>query len=160
MIFKVLVNSDMEYNITSEDLSELDAVKISDSKYHVLHDNISYQTEIIYPDFNKKIYKVKVNNNTYNINIYNKLDAPIENMGFALGTSKHINKISAPMPGLILDIQVTIGQKVEENHPLFILEAMKMENSIMSPRAGIIKSISVKKGDAVLKNQLIIEFDA
>jgi biotin carboxyl carrier protein len=80
-------------------------------------------------------------------------------MGFELSSAKDIDSVSAPMPGLILEIHVRIGQAVNENDPLLILEAMKMENVITSPRDGIIKSISVKKGDAVDKNQLLIEFE-
>ena len=79
-------------------------------------------------------------------------------MGFAIGGTKHVNSIKAPMPGLILDINVKEGQEVKENDNLIILEAMKMENSITSPRDGIIKSISVNKSDTVEKNQLLIEF--
>ena len=63
------------------------------------------------------------------------------------------------MPGLILEIHVRIGQAVNEDDPLLILEAMKMENVITSPRDGIIKSISVKKSESVDKNQLLIEFE-
>jgi biotin carboxyl carrier protein len=63
------------------------------------------------------------------------------------------------MPGLILDIHVRIGQAVNEDDPLLILEAMKMENVITSPRDGIIKNISVRKSDTVDKNQLLIEFE-
>jgi biotin carboxyl carrier protein len=63
------------------------------------------------------------------------------------------------MPGLILEISVSIGQEVKENDPLLILEAMKMENSFLSPRDGIIKSIAVSIGNAVDKGQLLIEFE-
>ena len=63
------------------------------------------------------------------------------------------------MPGLIIDISITIGQEVKENDTLLILEAMKMENSITSPRDGVIKTISVTKNDTVKKNQLLIEFE-
>ncbi|MCL4126550.1 UNVERIFIED_CONTAM: hypothetical protein GTU68_064554 [Idotea baltica] len=63
------------------------------------------------------------------------------------------------MPGLILEINIAVGQEVKENDSLLILEAMKMENILTSPRDGIIKSISVSKGDAVEKNQLLIEFE-
>ena len=80
-------------------------------------------------------------------------------MGFSVGTTKQINFILAPMPGLILEINVEVGQEVNENDNLLILEAMKMENIITSPRDGVIKSISIKKGDAVEKNQLLIEFE-
>ena len=49
---------------------------------------------------------------------------------------------------------------VQENDPLLILEAMKMENSFLSPREGKIKSIAVVKGQAVDKGQLLIEFES
>lgn len=80
-------------------------------------------------------------------------------MGFTVGASKQVNAIKAPMPGLILEMSVSVGQEVKENDCLLILEAMKMENSFLSPRAGIIKSISASKGDAVEKGQLLIEFE-
>ncbi|WP_445724287.1 biotin/lipoyl-containing protein, partial [Flavobacterium sp.] len=67
--------------------------------------------------------------------------------------------IKAPMPGLILEINVEVGQSVKENDPLLILEAMKMENSFLSPRDGVIKSIAVEKGNAVDKGQLLVEFE-
>jgi biotin carboxyl carrier protein len=83
----------------------------------------------------------------------------IAEMGFEKGKSKHINSIKAPMPGLILEISVEVGQSVKENDNLIILSAMKMENSFLSPRDGVIKSIAVKVGDAVDKGQLMIEFE-
>ncbi|MCL4125700.1 UNVERIFIED_CONTAM: hypothetical protein GTU68_028898 [Idotea baltica] len=63
------------------------------------------------------------------------------------------------MPGLILDINVKVGQEVIEDDALLILEAMKMENVLTAPRDGMIKSITVSKGDAVDKNQLLITFE-
>ncbi|MDD7887767.1 acetyl-CoA carboxylase biotin carboxyl carrier protein subunit [Flavivirga sp. 57AJ16] len=158
--FKTSVNNTFDFEIKHSDISNLDAIQTSGSKFHVLKQNKSYKAEIIRSDFNKKLYEVKVNNNTYNINISNDLDILIKEMGFAMGSTKHIDSVKAPMPGLILEINVKINQKVKENDPLFILEAMKMENIITSPCDGIIRSISANKGDAVEKNQLIIEFDA
>ncbi|MFH6768964.1 acetyl-CoA carboxylase biotin carboxyl carrier protein subunit [Gaetbulibacter aquiaggeris] len=159
MNFKVSVNSNLELDISSEDITKLDVIKISGHSYHLLHNNKSYQSEIISSDFNSKSYEVKINNNSYHISILNDLDMLIKDMGFSIGTTKHIDLIKAPMPGLILEINVTKGQKVKENDPLLILEAMKMENVLISPREGIIKSISVKKGDPVDKNALLIEFE-
>jgi biotin carboxyl carrier protein len=63
------------------------------------------------------------------------------------------------MPGLILSVDVKIGQEVKEDDSLLVLEAMKMENVLTSPRDGIIKSISITKGETVNKNQLLIEFE-
>ena len=91
--------------------------------------------------------------------ISDHLDLLIDKMGFALSSSKDVGMIEAPMPGLILDINVRVGQAVNEDDPLLILEAMKMENVITSPRDGIIKNVSVEKGEAVDKNHVLIEFE-
>jgi len=157
--FKVKVNNTIDFDVHEDDSSNLDALLVSEGKYHILQGNKSFKAEITEADFNKKSYQVKVNNNNYNVNIFNELDLLIQEMGFSNGTTKKVNSIKAPMPGLILEINVEIGQKVKENDTLLILEAMKMENSIASPRVGVIKSISVKKGDAVEKNQFLIEFE-
>tara|TARA_R110002073_G_scaffold2367_4_gene16067 strand:- start:867 stop:1355 length:489 start_codon:yes stop_codon:yes gene_type:complete len=159
-VFKANVNNTFDFEIEYDEISNFDVVKTSDSHYHILQDNKSFKVEINEANFNTKSYQVKVNNNLYNTNIFNDLDILIKEMGFAIGSTKHVNSIKAPMPGLILEINVKVGQEVKEDEPLLILEAMKMENIITSPRDGIIKSISVNKTDAVEKNQLLIEFGA
>ncbi len=64
-------------------------------------------------------------------------------------------KVSAPMPGTILDVRVGNGQSVKKGDILFILEAMKMENEIMAPCNGTIASVSVTKGAAVDSGALL-----
>ena len=157
--YKLLVNNSASFEVTENDLQKLDAVKVEDSKFHVLKDNKPYKAEIISADFLSKKYTVKVNNNTYEVVISNPLDELIKNMGIQRGRTKVVNAIKAPMPGLILEISVEVGQTVKENDPLLILEAMKMENSFLSPRDGVIKSIAVEKGNAVDKGQLLVEFE-
>lgn len=157
--FKANVNNTFKFDIDEDQLSKLDSVAINDSKFHVLQDHTSYVAEIAKREFNQKKYTVKINNNAYVVEIQDALDELIKDMGFEVGASKTINEIKAPMPGLILDINITIGQEVKENDTLLILEAMKMENVLISPRTGIIKFISVSKGDAVDKNQLLVEFE-
>lgn len=159
MTYKVTVNNDSSFDVDPNGLNEFDALKISDSKFHVLQDYKTYNAEITNADFNKKYYQVKVNNNTYNINIMSDLDTLIKEMGFEVGATKRINDVKAPMPGLILEINVKEGQEVKEDDAIIILEAMKMENVITAPRDAIIKSIAVKNGNAVDKNQLLIELE-
>jgi biotin carboxyl carrier protein len=57
--------------------------------------------------------------------------------------------IHSPMPGKVVKILVATGQTVEENQPLIIVEAMKMENELRSPKAGKIGRILVGAGQAV-----------
>ena len=157
--YKLSVNNSNSFEFTESDLEKLDAVRVEKSKFHILNDSKPYQVEIISTDFIAKKYTVKVNNNTYEVAISNPLDELIKSMGIERGKTKVVNAIKAPMPGLILEISVEVGQAVKENDPILILEAMKMENSFLSPRDGIIKSIAVVKGNAVDKGQLLIEFE-
>lgn len=157
--YKVNVNDTFHFDVEKESVSLLDSVSVEKNKFHILHDNIPYKAEILTADFHQKSYTVKVNNNTYNVAISNSLDLLIKEMGFEVGLAKQVNFIKAPMPGLILEISVVVGQEVKQNDNLIILGAMKMENSFLSPRDGIIKSLSVNIGDAVDKGQLLIEFE-
>lgn len=157
--YKVNVNDTFPFDFEKESISQLDAVSVETNKFHILHQNLPYKAEIILSDFNQKKYTVKVNNNTYHVAISNPLDTLIKEMGFEVGITKQINVIKAPMPGLILEICVIIGQTVKENDNLLILTAMKMENSFLSPREGVIKHIAISVGDSVVKGDLLIEFE-
>lgn len=157
--YKISVNENQVFNLTENSLTTLDAVSVEVNHFHILNENVPFQAEIIASDFLSKKYSVKVNGNTYKVTIANELDLLIESMGIAVGANKVVNEIKAPMPGLILEICVSVGQEVSENEPLLILEAMKMENTLVSPRSGIIKSIAVAKSNAVEKGQLLIEFE-
>lgn len=157
--YKLLVNNSSSFEFAESDLKRLDAVRVQESKFHVLKESKPYKAEIVSVDFIAKKYTIKVNNNTYDVTISDALDELIKSMGIERGKTKVVNEIKAPMPGLILEISVEVGQTVKENDPLLILEAMKMENSFLSPRDGIIKSIAVEKGNAVDKGQLLIEFE-
>ncbi len=57
--------------------------------------------------------------------------------------------VKSPMPGNILKINVTAGQKVNEGDVLIILEAMKMENEITATKAGTVAQVVVTKGQVV-----------
>ena len=53
------------------------------------------------------------------------------------------------MPGNILKVNVSVGQKVKAGDVLVVLEAMKMENEIMAPKAGTVSQVVVSKGATV-----------
>ncbi|MCA0131801.1 acetyl-CoA carboxylase biotin carboxyl carrier protein subunit [Winogradskyella alexanderae] len=158
-MYKAKVNASYDFDVNEEAAEQLDAVETSTNQYHILHDNASIKAKILDSNFNNKKYLIKINNNTYDVAIKDVLDQQIDALGFAIGTSKKVNNIKAPMPGLILEISVSEGNEVKEDDPLLILEAMKMENVINSPREGIIKSIKVKQGETVDKDSLLIEFE-
>ena len=158
-MYKIKVDASHVFEVSKADCEALDAVETTSNHYHTLADNQSIEATVIQSNFNSKTYTVKINNNSYQVQINDVLDQQIEALGFEIGASKKVNEIKAPMPGLILEINVTEGDEVKENDALLILEAMKMENVLNSPRDGVIKSISVKQGETVDKNALLIEFE-
>lgn len=55
-------------------------------------------------------------------------------------------KVTCPMPGNVLDVKVSVGQKVKKGDTVLVLEAMKMENDIPAPCDGTVVALSVQKG--------------
>ena len=69
-------------------------------------------------------------------------------------------KVKAPMPGLVLRVEVSEGQTVVAGDGLVVLEAMKMENEIKAPVAGRVTAIHVSDGQAVDKGTVLVEVTA
>jgi biotin carboxyl carrier protein len=66
------------------------------------------------------------------------------------------NAVKAPLPGVILSIDVKVGEMVRVGQRLLVLEAMKMENNIDSDREGIVHDIKIGKGDSVLEGDVMM----
>ena len=64
--------------------------------------------------------------------------------------------VKSPMPGLIIDVPVDIGQSVTKGEKVVVLESMKMENELRSPRDGVVAHIYVDPGASVEKGQALV----
>lgn len=64
--------------------------------------------------------------------------------------------VKSPLPGVILELHVKVGDTVKAGQRLLILEAMKMENSIDSDKDGVVTAINVHKGDAVMEGDPLL----
>lgn len=73
-----------------------------------------------------------------------------------LDSGPHRMEIHAPMPALIVKVEVNVGDSVKPGQGLLVLEAMKMENELKSHVAGIVKEVRVKQGKAVEKGELLL----
>jgi biotin carboxyl carrier protein len=66
--------------------------------------------------------------------------------------------LRAPMPGLVVRVEVAEGDAVSPGQGLVIVEAMKMENELRADAAGRVKAVHVRPGEAVEKDQVLIDF--
>ncbi|MBP3354670.1 MAG: acetyl-CoA carboxylase biotin carboxyl carrier protein subunit [Bacteroidales bacterium] len=67
--------------------------------------------------------------------------------------------VKSPLPGVILDIKVNVGDAVKKGQTVIILEAMKMENNINADKDGTVTAISVNKGDSVLEGSVLVTIE-
>ena len=67
--------------------------------------------------------------------------------------------IIAPMPGLIVRVNVSVGDRVEAGQGIVVMEAMKMENELRATAAGTVKSVEVAPGTAVEKGALLVALE-
>jgi biotin carboxyl carrier protein len=135
-----------------------DIQKINDNQYHLLYKGKSYTIEVIKLNTAEKNMVLRVNSQKLTLELKDKYDELLHNLGLDTLASKKVNDIKAPMPGMVLNILVSEGQEVKKGDALLVLEAMKMENILKSPSDGVVKKIAAKKGTAVEKNQLLIQF--
>jgi biotin carboxyl carrier protein len=64
--------------------------------------------------------------------------------------------LKAPMPGLVVTINIEEGQEITKGQVLLILESMKMQNELKAPRDGVISRIKVKAGESVEQKQVLL----
>jgi methylmalonyl-CoA carboxyltransferase small subunit len=65
----------------------------------------------------------------------------------------------SPMAGIVMRVHVQVGEELQVDDVIVLLEAMKMETKVSAPSSGKLKSVKVAPGDAVKLNQILIEFE-
>lgn len=155
--YRAKVNGHFEF----EDLSteELDIIPVGEKQFHVLEQHRSAHAEVVSANFEQKSFVIKVNGTPYEVELKDRFDQLIKQLGFSTNVLHKVKEIKAPMPGLVLEVIAEVGQEVHQGEPLLILEAMKMENVIKSPGDGTVKVIHVAKGTAVEKGLLLVEME-
>lgn len=136
-----------------------DIQKIGPGRFHIISNHKTFLVEVISNDNKSKNYKIKVNGTVYPIQVADKMDALLKKMGIDTSSEDRTIDINAPMPGLILEIAVKPGEKVNPGDKLLVLEAMKMENIIKSPGEAVIDQVKVNVGESVEFGQTLMNFE-
>ena len=121
--------------------------------YSMLLGNISYQMSI---EETAGIYQVHFRGQTYFVTVQSERERRSETVISEKVSKAGIEEVKAPMPGLVVEVEVKEGDAVSKGSGLVIVEAMKMENELKSPGDGVIKEVRVRKGDTVEKEQVLV----
>lgn len=144
-----------KYSVNGTEMS-IDMIKLNNNAYHVLKNNKSYNVEILAADHATKTFTIKINNDLHKVELKDRYDELLSQLGFDKMQTQKVNDVKAPMPGLVKNILVSEGQEIKTGDSVVILEAMKMENVLKSASDAIVKSIKVKIGATVEKNEVMV----
>ena len=160
-MLKAIINGKHEIalNKSGKQGEEFDLVRLEGNRFHVIKNSKSYNATLISSDLKKKKFTIRINGNDYEVQLKDKYDLLLKELGMSEISSKKINQIKAPMPGLVVDVLVKVGDTIKKGDSLMVLEAMKMENILKAPGEGKVSKINQKKGETVEKNMVLIELE-
>lgn len=142
-------------------LTDVDNITLNDSDVNnqiILDNNKSKLVSVKEVNHELKRYQIQIDGRTYQVQISDAVDQQILKMNLKSKKSNQLKELRAPMPGLVRQVNVQVGDQVDSGDALFILEAMKMENVLKSPVNGLVSDLFVKPGESVEKNQILLSF--
>jgi len=105
------------------------------------------------------VYHVLLNSEEHEIRVETDRQRLLREFSDTVPETRARSEIRAPMPALIVKIEVEVGEEVKEGQGLLILEAMKMENEIKAHQSGRVKQILVSNGKPVDKGEVLIRLE-
>ena len=137
----------------------VDAHALGDaSMLSVLLDHTSYLTHVVPSTTSRDHWDVAVGGKFARIEVLDELSSMAKQMHAAQSSGSFV--LTAPMPGLIVDIKVQSGDRVEVGTPLIVMEAMKMQNELTSEIAGTVQEIHAAPQDAVESGAKLMEIES
>jgi len=148
--YTVVVSDDGEVTV---DGVRVDVLRTGRCVYSVLVDGESTRV-VAGPGENS--YEVLISGTNMEVSVETARKKLLKSLAQSSGTGKKKLEVRAPMPALVVKIEVEVGDDVAAGQGLIILEAMKMENELKSHQAGKVKEIMVAKGKPVEKGELLM----
>jgi len=144
------------FQLTDVDYITLNNIDVNNQI--ILDNNKSKLVSVKGVDHELKRYQIQIDGRIYQVQISDAVDQQILKMNLKSKKSNQLKELRAPMPGLVRQVNVQVGDQVDAGDSLFILEAMKMENILKSPVNGTVSDLFVKPGESVEKNQILLSF--
>ncbi|HUF28363.1 MAG TPA: biotin/lipoyl-containing protein [Gemmatimonadaceae bacterium] len=104
-------------------------------------------------------YALWIDGHRYEVEALDERMHAIRRLSAAGGAASGPSPLVAPMPGLIVRVNVQPGDAVQAGQGLVVIEAMKMENELRAPGAGTVRAVHARPGTAVEKGAPLVDFE-
>jgi len=105
-------------------------------------------------------WSIRIDGRRYEVEVLDERERVIREMTGSGRSARGPRPVRAPMPGLVVRLEVEVGESVAAGQGIVIVEAMKMENELKADAAGIVSKIHTEPGRVVEKGTILVEFDA
>jgi biotin carboxyl carrier protein len=154
---EVLEQKGSVYRVKIDDKEyELDAEKVKEGVYSIIHKGASVNMEMIEGDAANK-YSVNAGKESYEVEIVDAASRYRTASGGSLEGGDRF--ISSPMPGKVVKVLVNEGDNVEKGQTVIIISAMKMESEYKSVFDGVVKKVFVSEGDTTEASARLVEIE-
>jgi biotin carboxyl carrier protein len=137
-----------------ETVYQIDFTSVSDQPmYSILVDGKSYEA-YVFPEEDK--WNVVLRGTLYSLLVEDEREKRLRAAAGGNVVLTGDTPVKAPMPGLVITVNVQDGQMVSKGDTLAILESMKMQNELLAPRDGLISRLQVEAGQSVERHQLLL----
>ncbi len=159
------INAELVYNKGSGDLIfeidnqkyNLKLLKSKSNEFEFILENTYHYVKIL-PSTETK-YKIYIDGEIVEIKKRSKITEIIEKSLKAKGAVSQANNVTSQIPGRVVKVSVSNGDKIKEGDPIVVLESMKMQIAIKSHKDGTIKDLKVKEGSTVARNEIVAVID-
>jgi biotin carboxyl carrier protein len=114
---------------------------------------------VVTRDSAKGRYVLSLDGRRYDVEALDERARAIRQLSSSTSGPKGPAPLIAPMPGLIVRVNVDVGASVQPGQGLVVMEAMKMENELRSASAGVVKAVRVGPGTAVERGAVLVELE-
>ena len=164
-MYKASIGSHDVQVVTGKDVSvngvpvDIEFVKSATNSFKMRMNGVEKDADLVKLDKENKLVIVRIEGKKFAVQIKEPVDLMLDTLGINSKSTKKVNNLKAPMPGLVIKILAEQGKHYKAGDALMILEAMKMENVFKAAADVTIKAIEITERQTVEKGQILMVFE-
>ena len=164
-MYKASIGSHDVQVVTGKDASvngvpvDIEFVKCATNSFKMRMNGVEKDAHLVKLDKENKLVIVRIEGKKFAVQIKEPVDLMLDTLGINSKSTKKVNNLKAPMPGLVIKILAEQGKHYKAGDALMILEAMKMENVFKAAADVTIKAIEITERQTVEKGQILMVFE-